>query len=551
MYKGGNADMNRSIPLRKVLLVDDEPYIRKGLAALIDWEAEGCMIAGEASDGNSAIRLLQQQEFDIVISDIRMPEMDGIEFITNVKNRQLSKARFIFLSGFYDFSYAKSAIQCGCCDYIIKPVNKSELLEAIRRIQDDYQKEEGSERKKQDYEKAYLDSHLTSIIWGKFDSVNLKYVQDKMILSNEITYIHCEIALSDKSFLALSVDKKREQQRRLYYFAGMLLKKYANHVVYDITKNTESYDIGIIFCPDMAKERGYSQEEWMSWLMKELSERMGYEIIGCAGSKVDGITSISDSYRDAVLIRSLRYYKKSDLRSVRQDKCQNVSKGQREDDFSKQMDRLVHVIEINDKVKMKAYSGEVYRGLTDQRIAVEVINHDIQYLMYRLLGLAYSQDNDIDQDEILQYVRDAILRLKTNYGNEIKFQQFTEEYSDYLTHLRQNTAKGMMYLIEAEIEEKYADNISLKYLGEKYFLNSAYLGQVFKKQYGCSFKDYLNKVRIRKAAEMMLRTNMKVYEIAMEVGYKNIEYFVTKFEEVYEMTPTRFRKRSMQGNNIS
>ncbi len=540
--------MNHRMSLRKVLLVDDEPYIRKGLAALIDWEAEGCYIAGEASDGNSAIRMMLQQEFHIVISDIRMPGMDGIELISSVKERKLSEARFIFLSGFYDFSYAKSAIQYGCCDYIIKPVNKNELQEAIRRIQEDYHREAGSEQKKRDYEKAYLDSHLTSILWGKYDSVNLRYVQDKMLLSDEIIYIHCEISLSDKSFLALSVDKRRDQQRRLYHLTSMLLKNYANHVVYDITKNTESYDIGIVYCPNMARERGLSQEEWMNWLMKELKDRMGYDVINCIGSKVNGICSLADSYRDAVLIRSLRYYKKGDLKYSRHEKGHNMSKCQREDDIRRQMDSLIHSIEINDKVKIITYSGLVYQGLTDRHIAVETVNHDIQYLMYRLVGLAYSQDSDIEQEEIIQYVREAILKLKMNHGNELKFQQFAEEYSDYLTHLRQNTAKGTMNLIEAEIEERYAENLSLKYLGEKYYINSAYLGQVFKRQYGCSFKDYLNKVRIRKAAQMMLRTNMKVYEIALEVGYKNIEYFVNKFEEIYEMTPTRFRKKSMQNN---
>ena len=540
--------MNHRMSLRKVLLVDDEPYIRKGLAALIDWEAEGCYIAGEASDGNSAIRMMLQQEFHIVISDIRMPGMDGIELISSVKERKLSEARFIFLSGFYDFSYAKSAIQYGCCDYIIKPVSKNELQEAIRRIQEDYHREAGSEQKKRDYEKAYLDSHLTSILWGKYDSVNLRYVQDKMLLSDEIIYIHCEISLSDKSFLALSVDKRRDQQRRLYHLTSMLLKNYANHVVYDITKNTESYDIGIVYCPNMARERGLSQEEWMNWLMKELKDRMGYDVINCIGSKVNGICSLADSYRDAVLIRSLRYYKKGDLKYSRHEKGHNMSKCQREDDIRRQMDSLIHSIEINDKVKIITYSGLVYQGLTDRHIAVETVNHDIQYLMYRLVGLAYSQDSDIEQEEIIQYVREAILKLKMNHGNELKFQQFAEEYSDYLTHLRQNTAKGTMNLIEAEIEERYAENLSLKYLGEKYYINSAYLGQVFKRQYGCSFKDYLNKVRIRKAAQMMLRTNMKVYEIALEVGYKNIEYFVNKFEEIYEMTPTRFRKKSMQNN---
>jgi two-component system response regulator YesN len=543
--------MQNSIPLLKVLLVDDEPYICKGLAALIDWEAEGCFIAGEASNGHSAIRLLREQEYDIIITDIRMPEMDGIEFITNVKEKNLSKARVIFLSGFYDFQYAKTAIQCGCCDYMIKPISKDELIKAIRRIHEEYQKEAGSEKRKKDYEKAYLDTQLTAIIWGKFDSMNLKYVQERMLFPNEVSYIHCEISVEDDSFYVLSSDKKREQQRRLYHIASMLLKRHSNHVINDITKNTECYDIGILFCPIMAKERGLSQEEWLEWLIKELKDRLGYEIIACAGSKVNGIASVADSYKEAVLYRSLRYYKKGDLKFSRRDKREHALKYQREDDFRKRMDNLIHSIEINDKCKVRNDAKEIYRGLSDKHMAAEMINHDIQYLMYRLAGLAFNQDTDIDQEEIIHYVREAIIGIRTSNGNELKFTMFAEEYSDYLTHLRQNTAKGTIQLMEAEIEEKYAENISLKYLGEKYYINSAYLGQVFKKQYGCSFKDYLNKVRIRKAAEMILRTDMKVYEVATEVGYKNIEYFVNKFEEVYEVTPTRFRKRNLQNSRAT
>jgi two-component system response regulator YesN len=104
--------------------------------------------------------------------------------------------------------------------------------------------------------------------------------------------------------------------------------------------------------------------------------------------------------------------------------------------------------------------------------------------------------------------------------------------------VRQNKSKGIIELIEAEIEENYSENISLKNLAEKYYFNSAYLGQLFKKQYGCSFKEYLNNIRIRKAAELMLHTDKKVYEIAVETGYKNLEYFINKFEEVYGVTPT-------------
>ena len=543
--------MNVDVPLLRVLLVDDEPFIRKGLAALIDWEAEGFQITGEASNGISAIQLLKQNEYELIISDIKMPEMDGIEFITYVKSNKLSAARFVFLSGYYDFQYAKTAIQFGCCDYILKPIQKEELLVTIRKIMEEFQKEAGRERNKKDYEKAYLDCHLMAIIWGKYDTVNLQYVREKMHLSDEMAYIHCEISLNDEKFLALSEDRRKEEQRRLYNYANLLLKNNADHIIYDITKLTECYEIGIIYCAYMAQERGLPQEEWLGWLLKELSERVGCEIVACMGSIVNSLNTLTDSFREAVMLRSFRFYKKNDNRDIRMLKREPESQCSKTDFFKKQLDELIHYIEINDKFKINENAKALYRSLMDKNIDPEAVSRNIQYLLYRLLGLGYNQDADINQEEIMQYIRETVFSSKTYYENVSKFQQFAVEYSDYLAQLRQNTAKGTIDLVENEIEENYAECISLRSLGEKYYINSAYLGQAFKKKYGCAFKDHLNNVRIRKAAEMMLNTDKKVYEIAVDVGYKNQEYFINKFEEAYGVTPTRFRKRDRQNQNIT
>lgn len=543
--------MHVDVQLLRVLLVDDEPFIRKGLAALIDWEAEGFQITGEASNGKSAMQLLKQNEYDLIISDIKMPEMDGIEFITYVTNNKLSKAKFVILSGYYDFHYAKTAIQCSCCDYILKPIQKEELLTTIRKIMEEYQKEAGREMNKKAYEKAYLDRHLTAIIWGKYDCVNLQFVQEKMLLSDKIAYIHCEISLNDEKFLALSEELRKEQQRKLYKYANLLLKNYADHIIYDITKHIECYEIGIIYSPYMAAERGLSQEEWLGWLLKELSERVGYEIVASMGSVVNSLNAISDSFREAVMLRTFRFYKKNDNRIARMFKKDQESQCVKIDSFKKQLDELIHYIEINDKNKIKENAKALYTSMMDKNNDPEEVSRIIQYLIYRLLGLGYNQDADINQEEILQYIRETVFSSKTSYENICKFQQFTVEYSDYLSQLRQNTAKGTIDLIENEVEENYAECISLKSLGEKYYINSAYLGQAFKKKYGCAFKDHLNNVRIRKAAEMMLNTDKKVYEIAMDVGYKNQEYFINKFEEEYGVTPTRFRKRNLQNQNMT
>lgn len=538
--------MQIDVPLLKVLLVDDEPFILKGLAALIDWETEGYLIAGEATNGKSAIQLLKQTDFDLVISDIKMPEMDGIEFITYVRDHKISNARFVFLSGYYDFQYAKTAIKYGCCDYILKPIQKEELLVTLRKIMDEYQKEAGSEKKKKDYEKAYLDRHLISIIFDKYDALDLKYVQDKLRLSDEISFLHCEISLNDTSFLALSETDRIGQKRRLYNYATLLLKNYANHVIYDITKISQCYDIGFIYCSYMAKEKGLTKDEWLNWLTKELSERVGFLVVACMGSKVYKLNNLADSYREAVMIRSFRFSRKQYCKNTLPCKSEQEAIHQKDDYFKKQLDELVHVIEINDKQKIKDNAIILFRNMMNKQIDPQIVSRNIEFMLYRLLGLAYNQDADINQEEIMQYIREGIFTSKSNQGNELKFKQFVLEYSDYLTQLRQNTAKGIMSQIEVEIEENYAENISLKYLGEKYHINNVYLGQVFKKHYGCAFKDYLNKVRIRKAAEILMRTDKKICEIACDSGYKNQEYFINKFEEIYGMTPTRFRKRNMQ-----
>jgi len=336
--------------LLKVLLVDDEPYIRKGLNALIDWEAEGFRITGEAQNGDNAIQLLQEEKYDLIISDIKMPEMDGIEFITEVKNNKISEAKFVFLSGFYDYQYAKTAITYGCCDYILKPIQKDELLATLRKIIDDYQKEAGGEKNKRICEKAYLDRNLMAMIWGKYDDINVNHVQMKMHFMEDVTYIHCEISLKDDRFSRLSEEKRGEQQRKLYNCAGLLMKKQADHIIFGVTKQAECYDIGVIYNSAMAREKGLTDEEWLNWFLKELSERIGLMIVACAGSKVKRIEDLAGSYREAMMTRFFRAFPKNDKKIASlSNKKDAVTKNSQEKYYRKDWDSLIHAIEIGDK----------------------------------------------------------------------------------------------------------------------------------------------------------------------------------------------------------
>lgn len=150
----------------RVLLVDDEPFIIQGLKILIDWEQEGFEIAGTAANGQEAYEFLQKEKVDLIIADIKMPVMTGLELQEVIRKENLSNAYFVILSGYADFEYARRAFQNECTDYILKPVDKEILLKLLSRVHAMRDEEDRVQQNNQKMEKAYFARHLISLIKG-------------------------------------------------------------------------------------------------------------------------------------------------------------------------------------------------------------------------------------------------------------------------------------------------------------------------------------------------------------------------------------------------
>ncbi len=373
----------------RVLLVDDEPFITQGLSLLIDWNAEDFEIAGTAKNGTEAIKILQKEKIDLVLTDIRMPECDGITLLEKVKSEKISDAYFIVMSGYDEFGYVQKAIRYGCVDYIVKPVDKDELLSAVRKVRRMHEKDRKDEE------------------------------------------------------LIVELEQARGEQ---YSFAALI----------------GTYD--------------------------------------------------SDNKQGRTII------------------CKE------------KMDLLVSAVEENDKDQIKKYVTDFYHIIKEENISKESVDFNIAYLLFQLIHIASEQDDEVNQEEIMRFISESSFEDGKITENSEYLIRFCLEYADYISQLRGRAAQGVLRDVEKEIRAHFAENISLREMSQKFFINSAYLGQIFKKKYGQSFKDYLTDVRIKEAAKMLATTDKKIIMIAEEVGYKDSDYFVQKFIERMGCTPSKYRR---------
>lgn len=528
----------------QVLLVDDEPFIVQGLSMLIDWNYYGFEIAKTAANGKEALEFLRGKKIDLIITDIKMPEMSGFELLETVKKEELSDAYFVILSGYSDFSYTKQAIRYDCMDYILKPVQQEELLEVLQKVASLHQSSE--QKKKEDFkkQKAYLSRNVISILSGKYDQINVDYAMKYMCLSDKMRYIDIEI---DEQALPkeLAEEEKRNLQRRLYQHCMDYLGESCNsHCIFDVVSHEQGYDIGFLYCSHMAEDGQMTEQQFLDHFINALNLAMKVPILMFVGKCVENIRELSDSFRTAAVVKSFRDFSQSKIISYYDEGTKKSHDGIV---LCKQsLDDLVQSVEQNQPEAINQNTEKLYTEMNKLGMDARLVDLNISYLLFQLIHLASEQDDHVNQEEIMHHISANAFDRGTMRGSEKHLRRFAQVYSEYLAQLRKNVSRGVLCDIEKEVKDNYTDNLTLKELGKKYYINSAYLGQIFRKKYGQSFKDYLNNYRVEQAASMLLRTGERVYEIAEKVGYHDLDYFINRFIAVKGCTPAKFRKQSKE-----
>ena len=525
----------------KVMLVDDEPFILQGLRILVDWNQEGYEIVAAFSNGKEALDYLQNNEVDLIISDIQMPVMNGLELLENIQKTGVSKARFAILTGYDDFSYAQRAIRNNSMDYILKPVQQKDILALLRNVSNLDRENREKEDDRQKMEDAYLARNVIALIKGKYDENNLEYVKKHMQLSGKIRYVDIEIAGEFRESDEDDSDM-RILQHQLYTTCRETLKENINHFIFDVSYDESSYDVGFVYCDNMATRYDMTDIEFLEGMIKKLEGIILKPVRMICGKKVNDVSQIAKSYSSCRMLNSIKGFHNEKRVYIYEEEVQVEQKTAYL--CKKSLDDCIAAIEKNEKDRIETSVEKLYEEMHNVGDNYNLVNLNINYLLFQLIHLASEQDDNVNQEEVIQYISENSFEESLSRGSSQHLKNFALQYADYLMSLRKNVSRGILSSIEKEIAEHYAENISLRNLGEKYYMNSSYLGQVFRKKYNVSFKDYLTNIRINEAAKQLIMSDKKINQIAEEVGYMDCDYFIRKFIEIKGCTPSKYRKNN-------
>lgn len=216
---------------------------------------------------------------------------------------------------------------------------------------------------------------------------------------------------------------------------------------------------------------------------------------------------------------------------------------------ARDIEELVEAVRVNNEEMIVRKVQQIYEQIQNSGFNLNVLQTKLYYLLYRLVDLANELDNEANQEEVLKHIGQKSFDKIVLSGTADELTEFVCAYAEYLERLRKVESEGVLGQVEEYIRKNYSENISLKSIGEQFYINNVYLGQIFKKKNGITFKEYLNRVRIEKATQLLADTDEKIYAIAEKVGFHNTDYFINKFVQEKGMTPRQYRMKRKKEEN--
>lgn len=539
----------------KVFLVEDEMVIRRGIKNSIDWEKEGYIFCGEASDGELAYPMIIKEKPDILITDIRMPFMDGLELCKLVK-KELPNIKILILSGYDEFDYAKEAIRLGVTEYLLKPISSGKLLEPLNGVSESIRRE----KEDKDLVRKYMEEmrenteHEKQKFFEQMIAGNLSMAD--ALETGEKYEMNLSAGMYNLLLFRFTLGEENRKSGELLGEAEYAIEKLTERLeyVFEFQRGVEGW--AFLLMAD--------NEEQMSERVKELSKDLeeimkNYSTIayfGGIGQPVARLRELEESFREAERALAAR--------------------------FTMELNRIISVEDIRmaqnvdtlDDIEITSF-GEIEKTRT---MLEKFLNNGAEDEIDEFVDVYINELSEENLKSVLmrQYIiMDAYIVMMSfcekfegiegemqaqseELKNSMKTIQTLEEIKNYIRMLLKkiigvrDTISGRRYsdiieIAKDQIRKTYmSDEISLNTIAAEVGMSPSYFSSIFSKEMGKTFVEYLTEIRMDRAKELLMCSSMKTSEIGYEVGYKDPHYFSYIFKKTQNCTPKEFRARGKE-----
>lgn len=541
----------------KIFLAEDEVVVRETIKRMIPWEELGFELVGEAADGEMALPLLIRQQPDLLITDIKMPFMDGLT-LARLAKKEIPGLKVVILSGYDDFNYAKQAIGIGVEDYLLKPITKNALIERLSEIRSRYEHEktqkeyyEKFQREMQAYEKNSSRDFFEALVGGSMDMMEVYKRAEKLGLDivaeayNVLIFtMNCDEDFSGQrdeysSWEAESLELLEN------FFAGhssaMLFRSNIFSYGVLLKGQRETIEENTRACVDEIRKILSRQDGRREWFL-------------AVGQSVERLSQIQKSYHTASRAFSQRYLYDENILYYDEMETMEHPGGQAETEDNAYLQK-VDVNALNPAILQKFLSNglqkETENFVKDYFYAIgqepmeSLVFRNYVILNVRFSVISFIKGLGCDTNEMESADTEEVL-AEGGKNMESAIAYAKKMISQAIEIRDQNSGNKNRSILKTAvdfIDSHYMDEeISLNTVANVANVSSNHFSALFSQNMGQTFIEYLTTLRMNKAKELLRCTGMRSSEIAGEIGYKDAHYFSYLFKKTQGMTPSDYRK---------
>ena len=541
----------------KIFLAEDEVVVRETIKRMIPWEELGFELVGEAADGEMALPLLLRQQPDLLITDIKMPFMDGLT-LARLAKKEIPGLKVVILSGYDDFNYAKQAIGIGVEDYLLKPITKNALIERLSEIRSRYEHEktqkeyyEKFQREMQAYEKNSSRDFFEALVGGSMDMMEVYKRAEKLGLDivaeayNVLIFtMNCDEDFSGQrdeysSWEAESLELLEN------FFAGhssaMLFRSNIFSYCVLLKGQRETIEENTRACVDEIRKILSRQDGRREWFL-------------AVGQSVERLSQIQKSYHTASRAFSQRYLYDENILYYDEMETMEHPGGQAETEDNAYLQK-VDVNALNPAILQKFLSNglqeETENFVKDYFYAIgqepmeSLVFRNYVILNVRFSVISFIKGLGCDTNEMESADTEEVL-AESGKNMESAIAYAKKMISQAIEIRDQNSGNKNRSILKTAvdfIDSHYMDEeISLNTVANVANVSSNHFSALFSQNMGQTFIEYLTTLRMNKAKELLRCTGMRSSEIAGEIGYKDAHYFSYLFKKTQGMTPSDYRK---------